>query len=1205
MHSTLGRQLRRLWGVAQPEELARLLAKAGEAAQHEALDPQLRLVLQTLPALLDKVDASYEQSERDLSLRTRSLELSSQELMAGNLRLAEDLASRNRAIAALKSLVQPLAGSDQDGAALAGAGLEECDDLEMLSRTISALVAQLHEERTELRNLKSAVDDHAIVSITDTGGIITEVNERFCQISGYTRDELIGRSHRIIKSSMHPPAFFDEMWRVIASGQVWRGEFCNRAKSGKLFWVQATIVPFVDAGGRISKYITIRTDVSERKHMAEQVARSESQYRTVVNSLRETVFRTDRDGHITFLNAAWEQTTGYTIETSLGRHFADAVHPQERPLCVADFQELMAGRRNTVQREMRFYTRGGHPVWMETYAQAVMDASGRIEGMSGTLNDITERKLAGDRLTEQLTFIDTLVESIPVPIYVKDRERRYVRVNRAYCEMFGVAAQRLLGRTLDDARASPLNTLHAETDQRVLDSGRSETYEFRMRLRDGREIDCVANKAALADSRGEITGLVGTLIDVTDQKEATRALQQAKDAAESASRMKSEFLANMSHEIRTPMNGIIGMTDIVLDSALDSEQREYLGIVKSSANALLDIINDILDFSKIEAGKLNVEHVAFDLDRLLVQTLRPMTPRAAANGVTLALDIDAGLPTHLVGDPGRLRQILNNLLSNAVKFTQAGEVVVTVSEAAAPGRSLRWLRFAVRDTGIGIPLDKQAQIFAPFAQEDSSITRRFGGTGLGLTITRRLADLLGGTLSLASEPGRGSEFVVELPFATDDSVIDSLRDDHALAGRRVLIVDDNATNLRILDGMVRRMGCETVCAADGEQALERVEAGRRFDVVLLDQRMPGRSGVEIARAMAERLPSPPPVILLTSSGLPGEIEACREAGIQAYLLKPATQRDIEAAMRQLLAIDADAPDDARPDVLTLDTLRADARSAQILLAEDNAVNELLTVTLLRRWGHDVTVAGDGAQAVALHAQRRFDVVLMDVHMPGMSGLEATRRMRADERQRARARTPIVALTASAMDVDRRLCMEAGMDEFLSKPLRASELLQILERHLAPGQASAGRSAAYRNALETADPQTVEIIALPFLEELPREMAAMHAAIDQADRHTLARRAHSMKGLLLAFAAQPAASLAEQLQRIAEGGEFVPSQARACLGDLGNEIGLLAPHLRAVGSGLGVGLGTAPVVAARGSAPAEAARGSAPAEAARGSAPGGG
>jgi len=898
MHHTLSRQLRRLWGTGTPEALGDILARARETAKDQTLDPQVRNVLHHLGALLDRIDASYEQSDRDLRLRTRSLELSSQELIASNERLAEDLASRNRAITALRALLEPTAEPDKSAA----------NDLETLSGAISALL--------------------------------------------------------------------------------------------------------------------------------DRVARSEQQYRSVVDSLRETVFRAGPDGRLTFLNAAWEHTTGYRIAATLGRRFIDVMHADDQAPCVADFIDLVGGKRSSVQREMRFITTSGEVVWMEIYAQAVLDAGGRIEGVTGTLNDITERKRAADRLTEQLTFIDTLVESIPVPIFVKDRARRYVRVNRAYCELFGLSADLLLGRTIEESHRPPIHPLHADTDRRVISQGCSASYEFRIRLSSGREIDCLTNKAALTNGRGEITGLVGTLIDISDQKAATRALVQAKEAAESASRMKSEFLANMSHEIRTPMNGIIGMTDIVLDTRLDAEQREYLGIVKSSANALLDIINDILDFSKIEAGKLSVEQVPFDLPRLLSETLLPMSPHAAERGVALRLAMLPELPARVVGDPGRLRQILNNLLSNAVKFTEVGEVVVSVGcageLAAQPPQG--WLRFSVRDTGIGIPLDRQAHIFAPFTQEDSSITRRFGGTGLGLSITRRLCELMGGRIAMTSEPGRGSEFVVELPFEID-----------AAAG----------------------LACEREAAGDTVTTTEPMS------------------------------------------------------------LAPAERR------------------------------------AQVLLAEDNAINELLTVTLLGRWGHDVTVAGNGAQAVRLFAERRYDVVLMDVHMPGMSGLEATRRMRALERELRRARTPIVALTASAMETDRRACLDAGMDDYLSKPLRARELLRAVQRHLSPAQAASGRSQAYRHALSQADAQTVEIIAEPFLAELPREMAAMRHAIEQRDGTTLTRRAHSMKGLLLAFAAQPAAGIAERLQRLAESAHFEAGEAQACLSELEAEIGLLAPHLQAV------------------------------------------
>ena len=801
-----------------------------------------------------------------------------------------------------------------------------------------------------------------------------------------------------------------------------------------------------------------------------------------------------------------------------------------------------------------------------TYEQADRDLKLRTRSLELSSQELiaANKRLieqSQHRLTEQLRFIDTLVESIPIPIYVKDRERRYVRVNRAYCEMFGIPSDRLVGRTVEESHAAPVNPLHAMTDHEVLGKGLAASYEFRTQLRSGRHADCLANKAALMNAAGEITGLVGTLIDISDQKKATRTLLQAKEAAESANRMKSEFLANMSHEIRTPMNGIIGMTDIVLDTALDPQQREYLGIVKSSANALLGIINDILDFSKIEAGKLSVEHVAFDLERLMLETLRPMAPKTAARGVALALDMARGLPRRLVGDPGRLRQILNNLLSNAVKFTERGEVVVSVTESELrldPAR--RWLRLAVRDTGIGIPPEKQAQVFAPFAQEDSSITRRFGGTGLGLTITRRLCDLVGGAISMTSEPGRGSEFVVEMPFEVAEEAPDSLHGGPPLEGAFVLVVDDNAASQRILVRMLQDLGCRTESVATGEAAMAMLSAGaQRFDAVVLDLVMPDGSGIELARAITRHEPAPP-VLLLTSNGMPGELEECRRAGVGAYLLKPAARREIESTLRGLIgaggtvAEHAQAPSGPPP--------AATGPCARILVAEDHAVNQLLATTLLQRWGHEVCLAADGAQAVALHAERHFDIVLMDVYMPGMSGLDATRRMRQHEQQAGRPRTPIIALTASAMEDDRRLGLAAGMDDYLTKPLRASELLHALQRHLSQGHAAPERGEAYREGLARADAETVEIIAQPFLDELPHEMSGMRTAIATGDLDSLARRAHSMKGLLLAFAATPAAAMAQRLQNLAQSPAFDAAAAAALLAELDAEIALLAPHLQA-------------------------------------------
>ena len=499
MHSTLARQLRRLWGVTSPEEAQVVCARARELAGNEALDPQLRAALAGLQGLLEKVDASYEQFDRDLHLRTRSLELSSEDLIASNTRLAADLASRTRAIASLQSLVQPMALSNSSFAMPLG---DEADDLETLSASISALVEQLHDERTELRNLKSAVDDHAIVSITDTAGVITYVNDRFCQISGYPRHELLGQSHRIIKSGLHPPAFFESLWRTITAGRVWRGEVCNRTRSGELFWVQATIMPFVDNTGRISKFIAIRTDVTERKRMGEQVARSEHQYRSTVDSLRETVFRANAEGRLTFLNAAWEQTTGYRVADSVGRPLTAFIHPDDQAQCMADLAALVSGAKPYCRREMRYTTQAGEPIWMEAYAQSVFDSAGRFEGVTGTLNDVSERKQAADALSEQLAFIDALVECNPIPLFVKNREGRYLRVNPAYTAYFGVPAEHFLGHNVDESHAQARNEMHNISDRQVFDEGRNVNYEFHMTLVDGREVDCTVTKAALRDSQG-------------------------------------------------------------------------------------------------------------------------------------------------------------------------------------------------------------------------------------------------------------------------------------------------------------------------------------------------------------------------------------------------------------------------------------------------------------------------------------------------------------------------------------------------------------------------------------------------------------------------------------------------------------------------------------------------------------------------------
>ncbi len=1019
--------------------------------------------------------------------------------------------------------------------------------LGLLVRTHHNMQQKLAESEAKFRALYETNSD--AVMLLDEKGFF-DCNDATLRIFGCpTREEFCRMHPADLSPPAQSPSGEDSM--KLASKKIAvamkegdnRFDWIHRRIDGTDFPAEVVLTA-LKIGDRQVIQAVVR-DNTERAEALEKLQESEQTFRAIGSSAKDAIIMIDNAGLVTYWNNAAQNIFGYTAEEVHNRNLHDFLAPehlrQAHSAAFCSFQT--SGKGNAVGKtlELPGLHKDGREIPIELSLSSVK-SNGKWSAV-GILRDISERKAAEEKLRESEERVKEILDHVQTGIIIVDaKTHEILDINPMGVEMFGAPRDQIVGH-----RCHKFICTIEEGSCPITDLGQEVENAERVLVKaDGEELPVLKTVVPITLLGREC--LLECFVDITDRKKAEKALRVAYEAAESAAQTKSEFLANMSHEIRTPMNGIIGMTGILMDTELSEEQRQYAETIRNSGDTLLTIINDILDFSKIEAGKLDLEILDFDLQTTLEDMNDILAIKPHEKGLEYVCQIDPELPTLLQGDPGRLRQMLTNLIGNAIKFTKEGEVVVRVTlEKEIEDRVT--IRFAVTDTGIGIPRDRLDSLFQAFTQADASTTRQYGGTGLGLSITKQLAELMSGQIGVESEEGKGSTFWFTATLRKQPAHNQKpLKSPESIRGKRILVVDDNETNRLVLKMQLLSWGCRHDEAAGGVEALEKLHVAAAendpFTVAILDMQMPEMDGGTLGQIIkADETLQDTLLLMMTSLGVRGDAARMKKIGFSAYLTKPVKQSQLYDSLVSILNQDAVPKVKSATPIVTKHSL-ADAKNSKIriLLAEDNITNQLVATKILEKLGYRADAVANGVEAVKALETTPYDLVLMDVQMPEMDGLEATRIIRDPASAVLNHQIAIIAMTANAMQGDREKCVGAGMDDYVSKPVKPRELDKAINKVMSgtrtPESTSVTASPADQPEIfdRTAlldrldgDEDLVKVVLGTFEQDAIDLITSLKATVESRDAQTIRKTAHTLKGAAANIGAVALQELAHQIE----------------------------------------------------------------------------